>query len=352
LFDHRPVTKKLHAIVQGIMTDVDVSSSDTCMSDYHMVLGMEMKKLKKVEIKGLNDVVYFVPDAVAAHTKHEMMTKKDMCDKLVSHYGKAIDAVRLLKHVYDTENQGGGSFWGRIRDDNLITEKAGSKIVEIKFCEKMSASVNLGDHVRGLEEFVSPSGLLKVTERNVFLHQFHSIVQNVPLDMSMLACGDELFNGPEYRALFNSDSAKVPWMAADPSAPQCKRYKELGHLADKQLTVSSVSNAPFVRKGGACQKMRTLNIQNIVAKDRATLVKMYKAMSMHAQKNLQDVQSIINELVKGSPSTGYEMRHMTDKQLSVVLHRVKRAVATYYLATLYDFKTLVATAVDISKRLK
>ena len=339
-YDYKKPSAKLNDVIGAIMFDDVLDSQERCMSDYHMLLGSELKKMKKIEIKALKDSVYFVPDQLALHTQRDILTKRDLCEKVVSHYGRAVDVVRVIKRVYDTENSGVDSFWARVREENVVMDRANKKIVEVRFCERAASDeVDLAKEVRGFGEFVS---LLTLQERNVFLTQFSSIVDGTfaKATAPMLQCGDELFSATDYRALYGSL----------PMPQNCKRYREISHLADKtskvvadKTTTSKALTTPFLRRD-ACERTRTLGVEHLDAKDKALVARIYRESNTRAQKNMADVSALLNDLVRGSRATGYALRHVNARELDALVLRAKRIVSRYYLSTIYDFDRIVGIA--------
>ena len=354
-YDFKPATMKLNTLVSGIMADSDpLASQERCMSDYNIVLGKELGKMKKLPLKALNDTVYFIPDMQAMHTRSEIITKRDLCVKISSHYGRALAAISLIKTTYDTENFGTSSFWSKTRDERLVLDKTLKKVVEVRYCDQKSPrEIKLQSQVRGIEEFVA---FLSQTEKNTVLRHLHSLSSgSLHDDIEMLTCGDELFSPSEYRSMYSHEKFKSPW-ASESSAPQCRRNKELVHLVNMDTTFTTTqqdpkttSSKPFATKEAKCEKIRNVNVSNLPSKQQAAIQKAYKTTYEHAAKNLQGVYAILSDLVRGSPSMGYEMRHLTASQLDAVILRLKRSVAGYFLATLYDFNYVANVAVEHAK---
>lgn len=347
-FSFEKSVAKLDAIVSGIMANSDgyVASHERCVADYNVVLGSELKKHLKVELAELKDVVYFVPDAPATHTKKKMLTKQQLCEQLTGHYGKALQALQLLKTVYDTERGGEGSLYARIAA-NLKTDKTGRKLEEVRFCAAgLDVEHDLATSIAGLREFVDGLG---TPERNAFLHQLHALAsKGAPVAAGTLACGDALFSGADYRRMYGAEHFKGTHSSVPEDAPQCRAYKELSHLSRLDTTAAfdaASGPTPFLNKA-TCARTRTLVVAALPnAKDRATLARLYRAMTTRASANLRQVREMADELVTGSAAAGgYKLKHLTHKKLDAVTERVKRAVASYYVGTLHDYSTLLRAA--------
>ena len=342
-FNHAPLTKKLNVVVQGVMSN-NYISQETCMSDYHILLGKELKTLSKLNVKTLKDHVFFVPDAIAAHSKSDMMTKKELCEKVSSHYASAIDAIKVIKRVYDTEGEGKDSFWATVRDNNVITDASGKKLVEIRFCDKTSgkSKVDLAKAIPGMGEYV---GILKDTERNIFLNQVHVLLLNFGNSdisemsslQSMLSCGDELMTPAEYANLYMSKSQLR-------SAADCRRYKELAHVSDKTLLVGAEASerlpGKHSKKDSTCVRVKSVQLSILDPKERTKIHRMYTLMCKRSAANLATVKDLLNDLVSGSPTSGYEIKHMTDEKLTAIVLKIKKEILRYYIGILLDFNAL------------
>ncbi len=309
--------ERIERIVDEMLVSHEsVGSVGGCMAHYSIVLGSEIKKMKKVDVSALKDEVFFVPDSAAKHARGAMVTKREMCEKLADHYAGAMTLFRAVKAVYASSS----TLWESVERSLEFDRRA---LVRVR------AFVNVDDDLLvtmpGLADAVE---MFDSSERGAFANGIRLALGASSALRDATACGDTLFSPTEYAAALPAlESPEVSRV----TGAACVRYRESALRSDdfwvREGVVSPIAGT------GAVRKTYRIADPKRAAKALAEMRRRYSA-------NLARVERLVAALVETLPSGEVRLRHMPHARLAQMVAEAKRVVARHYLETLHDFSHL------------
>ena len=329
------------AVCNGMITSIMedrrsfIDSKDECMNGFNLLLKADLKRHLKLDIKTLNDTVYFVPNSHALHSKSAtFVTKEDLCAEISGHYGRIIKTVQALQAVYSTGTKGVDSFLDHVLSSVVEVDAQGCPRT-VRVCRSLDEGAETAGQIGGLDGFLE---MLGATEKGIFADHVNRLLdRNDALLLGhAAACGDVLFSHSDYKDVFPKETARTRSLPAN--APACQLYREQTHLFPTEMVRRPASRTlPFARST-SCSKVRELKVHPDKLKEaKRVLSEMRRRMG----NNVRKMRAVLAEVVQPAGST-YQLRHLTAVQLDAVEAKAKRLVAAYYLVTLGAFNELCA----------
>ena len=313
---HSSPEKALQKIVTPALT-ITPLTHERCMASYSLTLASELSKLPRLKVQGMSEDVLFVPDVAAIHRNEKMLTKKDMCDKLTSHYLEARQILENVSRVYEMEMEDYKGLWSHVTQKVHLESK---KAREVSYYE-CDASAEFAE-LPGFTEFAK--GLEK-EQRNALLFQVREVLSG---SKEKVICGDSLFTPDEYGRVFSRTS-----QFKAPTQNDCRSRKELLHLAEeKDFRITGKFVSPF----SSTKSRKLKKYRPETDADVKLLRRNHERMKANYRANLQKIHKVISELVVDG-----QFRKVTREKLAEIKKEADKTIAAYYLGTLADFRGLL-----------
>jgi hypothetical protein len=337
--------KKLNTLVTDIIAEDDIFknknynflSQDVCES-YQVILQEELNKHLKLDIKDLGSSLYIIPKTDENESKltAHKLTKREVCDKISSHYIKILYIMCLVKYVYNLEKGGDLSISGIIFRNIKIVDD----MMQIYFCGlphkkytntspdayKMDFSQLEGMKFFA-EYFLSPD------ESATFLGILRSVLaRSSPAKIQQRMCHYIDQHGvkdlPALQKLYESRYPKRNL--------KCVQRGGNNHLymyieKDNPIFLSDYCGAPIK----VVVKLNTQEGKRIFA--------YYKKMHANYKDNVDQIQKLVSQLVSNIEGQ-YELKDVTKYDLDKIIEQVKLTIKQFYIQSIFDFQNLLDMA--------
>lgn len=346
----------LNKITNDILTETNTFKNpsynfideDVCQR-YSIVLGSELKKHLRVDLEKLKDSIYFVPhDKNVVHMKNNVIKdKKGLCEVIATHYIKILYLLTSLKQVFDIENYGEYSLGSLIMKNIKISDG----IFTITYCGSPQYSYDNTDETVDFEQLKGfgffCNHLLDQEEKNIFLLQFRNILsqEDTSKTLEALACGDKMFTSAEYYEIYKR--LGIPKVC---NVDRYKSYQEVIRFQNLPTKMKVDSNAPIVSMD-TCSDFQSVRISLVQqTSEKKKLIELYNQTLGDYKASLKKVELAMFDIVapeRIGDKVTYVLKDVTHKQLEVIIKKVKKVCAEFYLKSLINYKMLLGLAKQI-----
>lgn len=368
LATHKVFEKDLQHITKltnAILTDKNVFknhnynflSKDVC-EKHTLVLEEELNKQLKVSLQAVGTSLYLIPNNDSSSKtiiKGTQLTKKELCEKISSHYMKILYILSLIKYVYDIEHHGDYSIAGIIFRNIRIVDD----IMAIDYCsmpqkdytqKTQNLKIDFGQ-LEGMMFFVD--FVLSKSESRVFVDVLKAILSRSPrgvLRQSVCSLLKGKTLHPEdmehVKQLYQQKlKGKLECPADNTTVTSRQSGTSLTHQeAPKRpnLFMKIEKDNPIFLKE-YCYNVKELVI-TMSAPGNKAVVEAFKAMQRNYSNNIKNIEKLLERLVvkKGE---SYELRDITKFALDKIIHDVKSCVQVFYIQSITDYQVML----DIAK---
>lgn len=334
--------RAIQDIVNSIVTEQDLFknrdynflSQDVCEKHY-MLAESELQRHLKIHVKELGQTLMLIPK-----DEETKVQKKEICQRISSHYMKILYILCLIKYVYNLEKHGDFSVSGIVfRNIRILNQD----IMEINFCNlphkdyrKQGQDIYKIDFgqlegLRFLTEYFldkqEASGFLRIL-RQILGRKTKGRVREAICeylsfnkDVEYKAKLEELYFGKFQERLACSGNTSVK----PGSFPNLMMYVE--------------GNNPVFSKD-YCYEIHKLVIP-LKHPEAKGVLETYENMRSHYQANLRSIEKLLGLVVTKSKDGHYELRDLTKTSLDEIIEKVKKAIQTYYLQSILDYQHLL-----------
>jgi hypothetical protein len=349
-----PSTDTINKIINNILNEKNTFInpeynflSEVVCDQYQIVFEEELSKHLKVELSEYGSTVFLLP-----RQKISRIPKSEICQRISSHYVRILYILTLIKYIYNLENNGDNSFSGIIFRNITIDEN----FIHIKYCnseqfDKMDNSkrrlnLNKLPGFRFLIQFVLDRyegkaflGILRAmfgrSSKRTIQTQICTAFGNGNIskeEMSMLAFmfkrhyREPLQCVPPDPASRDEISAHVPTSYANDPMVKIEPRNPVFDASFCNL----VDEKKYIPKNSAMGK---------------ALMDAYKQMRDHYQKNLKEIEGLLNEIVTcGGAGKTWALKDLTSTQLDAIVANTKAIVRKYVFQTLFDYHYMLDIA--------
>ncbi len=357
--------ESVNAIVNSIIddknvfrnTDYNFLSQDVC-EKHTVVLEGELNKHLKVSLQELGTNLYLIPSNDSNNKttiKGSRISKKDICEKISSHYMKILYILTLIKYVYDLENQGDYSIAGIIFRNVKIVDD----IMSIDFCsmtqkdysqKTQDYKIDFGQ-LEGMSFFVDY--VLDKHESKVFVNVLRSLLSrstkgNTRQQVCQLIKNNRINRDGIYQI-------EKMFQQKFGSALQCNgesRSKTTAQGTDRIAMPKRPNLFMRIEKGNPVfLKEYCYNVNQIVIKmdtnKSKTVVDAFKTMQTNYKNNIKDIEGFMTKLVarNSGKESKYILRDITKQDLDSLIDNVKSTIKLFYIQSIVDYQHLL----DIAK---
>lgn len=340
---------RLNQIVNSVVTENDIFSNseynflsqDVCKK-YQVILESDLNKQLKIDIKSIGESLLLIPREEERQLLDKRGLKKDeICTKIANHYLRILYVLCLIKYVYNIEKHGDLSIAGILFRKIDVTKNT----IRIDFCkdEQKDLKNYSGEEARMLDV----SGLAGF---KFFVEYFLEPEEATAFIKTMRHILSRKSNG-----LLKQDFCEMG----------AKQFTELEQLyldktKDKTLTCTSVQKGgsnrlkmPIARDGPIfeqswCYSFGSVTIP-LAEADGQTALKLYKRMRYRYNKNVKDIESLLEGLVEKRGPNDYTLKDITKDDLDGIIMNLKIKVKVFYLQSLIDFQDLLDQAKSFPK---
>jgi hypothetical protein len=306
-------------------------SRDTCQR-YTFVLESNLKKHLKIDVQELHDSLILIPKQTRVAVGDKVIDKNDLCDIISKHYIKLLYILCLVKYVYDLENGGDFSLAGIVsRNIRMV-----GNLLEINYCALPQKDYSKSDKkidfnsLKGmkffLEYFVNPE------EKHIFLDQLKMIFAR-KIDHKKLAdivCHDNLLTQKEYESLYQRKFV-------------CKTSNKKLAVNERDTTLFEVQEFNPILSSELCMSKKKLIVQVGSDKKSKEIRRYYDDMLQHYRSNLENIKSMINNLIQKQGSS-YTLKHISDDDLTDIIRDIKKIIIRFYIISILDYQNLLDLA--------
>jgi hypothetical protein len=306
--------KSINNFVKNILEQVDKKTINC--DDYQMVIESSLKKHIKVELEELKDSIYIVPKN--PNINYE---KKQLCNLISTHYARIIKIIKLIKSVYDLENDGKYSI-AAICMGNVVINK-NLMTIKVYYCDTEQKDNELGvnfEKLSGLKSLCEE--LLDKEEKNILLSNLQTIISD-----NEIKCGNKLFKNEDYSQIFGKKISKCE------SKQESKQYK------DHEYNIKVQKNNPIISDSICLStKYITVGISGKVIDKQ--LLKYYNIMHEHYNKNIESIFKTIMKLIDIDKNNKITLKNINNVQLDKIENDAKINMSKLYIQSIYDYKVL------------
>jgi hypothetical protein len=319
IFEHE--LKTLNNVVNNIINtndlfinkDYDFLSQDVCKK-YNIILEEELNKHLKIDLKLLGKSLYILPKEDS-----KQINKDKICQMIRNHYIKILYILCLIKYVYNLENNGDLSLAGIVFGNIRIVQDE----MTIQFCELPHKDYSTEESIKidfsklkGMEFFTKY--FLDANESNIFLGILKSALS---------------------RAKKNNFKHQIC---------KCNNINDMKELYQKHfneklmcggnLNIYIAPNNP-VFSYDLCRAVGTIRFK-ITTKAGKEILNQYNIMKKNYDKNINDIETILNELVLSNKDT-FVLKDITKERLETIIEHVKSKIQIFYIQTILDYQHLL-----------
>jgi hypothetical protein len=342
--------------------DYNFLSHDVC-NQHYILLQQELDKHLKIELESLGTSIFVVPrtDDNEKLTKLNL-TKKQICQKISSHYIKILYIICLIKYVYDLEHNGDLSIAGIVFRNIKILDD----IMEIDFCQiphkdyqkagKKITKIDLG-LLEGITFFTQ--FFLEQEESKVFIglmksilsrkkqtglaNQICSAIQSKSLNPSEIQEMEKLYTSRFGNKLVCTPQSKVK---QEPGTEQTKDHTfELNRKQRVSLNVFIEKDNPIFASR-MCYATNQL-IVKLNTQEGKKVHEIYKQMKANYDTNIREIQKILDLLVFKDANGEYVLKDIKSHELNNIITVVKTKIKIFYMQSILDYQKLFDTAKEI-----
>lgn len=354
-------------IINNIINDQDVFhnkdynflSQDVC-KQYNLVLQEELDKHLKIELESLGTKLYIIPRKEDESLNKLKLSKKEICDKIASHYIKILYILCLIKHVYNLEQNGDFSIAGvvfrniKIMDDIMeikfcqVPQKqyVDGKIINLNLNDKINNKINL-KQIQGInffnKYFLDPNEskvfinimriILSRKQKKGFNNHICKLVKNKQLsDEEILEIENLYKNRFNEKLVCQKSSEKSPEVKIASSTKLPNLYIEISE--HNPIFLANMCSA-----GG--QRVVKLNTH-----EGQKIHEAYKKMKANYNKNIKNIHDILNQLIY-KQNEEYILKDIKNDQLEIVINNVKTQVKIFYMQSILDYQTIFDKSTDL-----
>lgn len=350
-----PSTDTITRIINSILNEKNtfINSeynflSEVVCDQYQIVFEEELSKHLKVELSEYGSAVFLLP-----RQNLSRIPKSEICQRISSHYVRILYVLTLIKYIYNLETNGDNSFSGIIFRNITIDDH----FIYVKYCnsvqyDKMDNSKNRFNlnklpGFRFLIQYVldrSESKAFLAILRAMFGRSSKRAIQtqictafgrgNISKEeMTMLAFMFKRHYGESFRC--------VSGQAIESSVEGASSY------ANDPLVKIEPRNP--VLDASFCVYIDDKKIPKNSQMGKA-LLDAHKQMRDHYQKNLKEIEGLLNEIVTcGGPGKTWALKDLTSTQLDAIVASTKAIVRKYVFQTLFDYHYMLDIATKNQK---
>jgi hypothetical protein len=322
----------LNVLLDNIIKSSEKGKDETC-SNYIVVLESSLKKHLKVDLAKLNDSIYLLPKEDVARVKNVDYKKEDLCKLISSHYKKIIKLVKIIREVYDLENEGKYSIAGicmsniSIKDDVLKVNYCGNKQKDNE-----GGTVDFSK-LKGLKLFCET--LLDNEEKNIMLNNIDRLLkfENVK---NFNKCSDKLLTNKEYLDILSTKTN------------QCVVYKNL----EKNNYLFTVSKKNLIISDELCNYNLSHSVSLVNKKDekvKKTLF-LYNKLNKNYDTNMNNILKIVFSIVDMDANKNISIKSLSNTEIDNLEKECKKNISKFYLQTIADTQLLVSYVLSSNKK--
>lgn len=320
--------KTVNSLVDKILKNSE--NKDINCDDYTIVLESSLKKHLKLELEDLKDNIYIIPKQDTIMTTKKSYKKRDLCKVISNHYLRIIKLVKLIKDVYDLENDGKHSIAGICIGNISIQDK----IMRINYCETEQKDYDTGNldsvnfsRLAGLTNLCT--NLLDEEEKNIILTDLNIITSKKDVH----SCNNKLFNSKDYNNILGNEKNK--------KNKKCQAIK----LGDFNIKV--VGKNPVISNEICMDKRFHLINLNRKNKDTKFLMYLYNKMHERYNKNLEASYNMLFHIINIDKYNNVSLKNIGNKELDEIERIAKYTLTKFYLESIVDYQKILEYALGL-----
>jgi hypothetical protein len=292
---------------------------------YTMVLESKLSKHLKIHLHDLAENVIFIPkNNNDIKLKKHIVTKKNMCSLICTHYKKTLQILSLIREIYDFENGGDFSIAGIVYRNLGETDEK----FEVSYCgSEQQPLINNGDdrvdlkNLKGLDSFVND--FLTKEESDVFVLHLKQLFGNVnKKNIAKHICNDTIVNINMYQNIY--EDIKVNCNKGGSEKNNIKKHNALLFKIQKNKPILSYE---------LC-----FNKEKITKPKDKTLSNLFTKYKEDYLLNIEHILVTIHRLViYDTKEKNYSLRNLTYEQLISVEKEVKKCIITLFIQSLVNY---------------
>lgn len=340
---------KINTVVNSIINDKDLFidknydflSQDVCKK-YNIVLEEELNKHLKINLKMLGTSLYILPKHEDESKKN--ITKKEVCEMISDHYIKILYILCLIKYVYNLEKNGDMSIAGIIFGNIKILKDE----LLIQYCELPHSDYSKEDKhkidfskLKGMSFFTQY--FLTIKESNIFIGILKSVLsKSKKPHMKEKICNYVLNNrSPQVEAIKNLYETKYK-ERINCGTPALIGHDMIEERHQKQIKLSNlflyIEKENPVFSYDLCRSIGSYRFKTTSPEGKDAF-KLYITMKKNYDKNISDVEKILNSIVEKSDNK-YNLKDITKDELDIIINDVKSKIQLFYIQTIVDYQNL------------
>jgi len=339
---------RLNNIVTSVVSENNVfqsseynfRSQDVCKK-YQVILESDLNKQLKIDIKSIGESLLLIPREEERQLLNKRGLKKDeICTKIANHYLRILYILCLIKYVYNIEKYGDLSIAGIIHRNITISKDT----ITINYCKTEQKDLKNGaGEAAKLLDFSGLEGLkffveyfLEPEEASSFLRTMRHILSRKGLNnLKMDFCRMGAKQYKDLEELIITKTKEKQLVCPTPTQKGGSRLK------------MNISHDGPIVEGSWCYSPGTVTIP-LMEEDGKTALKMYKQIRSRLNKNIKDVEGVLELLVEKRDDQ-WTLKDITKEELDNIVDIIKTKVKVFYLQSLLDFQELLDSAKSFPK---
>ena len=347
---------KLNTVVNSIINEKDVFKSskynflsqDVC-NQYQVILEEELHKHLKISIKSLGTSLYLIPKNEESKLTRFNITKKEVCEKISTHYIKILYILTLIKYVYNIEKHGDMSIAGIVFRNIRVLDD----VMEINFCDaphknysapsndkKQMMRIDFS-HLEGFKFFVE--FFLDKKEAHGFLAVMRAILAREPKrKVEDLICShkaQDRFTPQDLKFLEQTFEKKFGAKLKCKAATSV--FKTNRDIAVTMDLFINKDNPIF--SSNFCFSPRKIIIKTNTVEGKKVL-HLYQLLKANYNGNIARVTAILDRLVSKKSDGSYQLIDVDKVTLDGIIEDIKLCIKAFYLQSMVDFQKILDQA--------
>jgi hypothetical protein len=336
--------------------DYNFLSQDVC-NQHYILLQQELDRHLKIELQSLGTSLFLIPRTNDNEKLTKMnLTKKQICQKISSHYIKILYIICLVKYVYDLEHNGDLSIAGIVFRNIKILDD----IMEIDFCQiphkdyqkdgKNITKIDLGllEGITFFTQFFLDSNesktfigimrsILSRKKQGGFANQLCQLIQNKNLTSAEISEIEKLYTARFSQKLVCSNKSQQPIEDQGTEEIDMKTKKPRVNLH-----VFIEKNNPIFASR-MCYATNQMIIKINTPEGRKVHA-IYNQMKSNYDVNIKGIQEILDTLIYKDNNGEFVLRDIKSVELNNIINLVKLRIKTFYMQSIMDYQKLFDVA--------
>ena len=303
---------KINKIINDIITTATTNSYYSKCYNMEIININQLYKFKKIEVSKIENLL-LIP-------KSEISTKKEYCDKIVSHYKRILQLIHCIKQIYDLENNGKNSISAIISKNINVDDKR----IKLLSCESYQTDVQFFQRgvnfsqLSGFDFFVK--NILTDSESKLFLNQAQVMLDKYDKKkLKKYVCKDLIVDTNQHSNIHKE---------------KFNCYQGGGR--DIYIKVNR-ENPVF--NWNTCSRLQTYQSEPL-----KHIVSLIKESRRNYINNLNQVLGMLNQMVYYDKSAKkYNLKPLNYYHLNQIEIKLKQIVIIFFMQSLADYKNILNT---------